>query len=273
MTTNLKTLDYYLEHPHEMPTDAETIEKLFEAHQSAHPDAAGDIPYTGMERRINEAKESHEAEVVARKAADDYAKQLEENIREVNDRIKALEAGGAKPADAPVTMELPKELMDTLRLEFPTIAKAVDAQQALLKHAAAKLEAVEKRIGSAERERTKDVESEVNSLIARVPELKAWREKTPYLFARAQQVEGDLFKDKAFMDAHPELLNDDVARYKEVVKRVKQEIEAPNSLSDLPAGKPAGSPSESLENLSATEIGNRFMGMTPEKILEQLARL
>jgi hypothetical protein len=335
--TELKTLDYYLEHPNEMPTDAAAIEQLFEAHQAAHPDAAGDtppagekpkveakpadkpagepkiegvltkdgqhvIPYAEMERRINEATESKEAEAVARKAAEDYAHQLEANIREVNDRIKALEAGGAKPADAPVTMELPKELMDTLKSEFPTIAKAVEAQQALLKHAAEKLEAVEKRIGSAERERTQDVESEVESLIGRVPELQAWREKTPYLFARAQAVEGDLFKDKAFMDAHPELQNDDVARYKEVVKRVKQEIglpatpdpspedkrteqekadaivagtkpTAPNSLSDLPAGKPPSTPSESLENLSAVEIGNRFMGMTPEKIQEQLARL
>jgi hypothetical protein len=199
-------------------------------------------------------------------------------------------------------MELPKELMDTLRSEFPTIAKAVEAQQALMKHAAEKLEAVEKRIGSAEKERTQDVESEVESLIGKVPELQAWRAKTPYLFARAQAVEGDLFKDKAFMDAHPELVNDDVARYKEVVKRVKQEIglpattpdspedkrteqekadaivagtkpTAPNSLSDLPAGKPPSTPSESLENLSAVEIGNRFMGMTPEKIQEQLARL
>jgi len=334
----LKTLDYYLEHPHEMPTDAAAIEKLFEAHQAAHPDAPGDtppagekpkvddkpadkpagepkiegvltkdgqhvIPYAEMERRINEATESKEAEAVARKAAEDYATQLEANIREVNERIKALEAGGAKPADAPVTMELPKELMDTLKSEFPTIAKAVEAQQALFKHAIGKLDAVEKRIGSAERERTQDVESEVESLIGQVPELQGWREKTPYLFARAQAVEGDLFKDKAFMDAHPELLTDDVARYKEVVKRVKQEIglpatppdpspedkrteqekadaivagtkpTAPNSLSDLPAGKPPSTPSESLENLSAVEIGNRFMGMTPEKIQEQLARL
>lgn len=335
----LKTLDYYLEHPNEMPTDAEAIEKLFEAHQAAHPDAAGDtppagekpkvedkpadkpagekpkidgvltkdgqhvIPYAEMERRINEATESKEAEAVARKAAEDYAEQLEANIREVSDRIKTLEAGGAKPADAPVSMDLPKELMDTLKSEFPTTAKAVEALQSLFKHAIEKLDAVEKRIGSAERERTKDVESEVDTLIGQVPELQGWREKTPYLFARAQQVEGDLFKDKAFMDAHPELREDDVARYKEVVKRVKQEIglpaeasktspenqkteqekadaivagikpTAPNSLSDLPAGKPPSTPSESLENLSAVEIGNRFMGMTPDKIQEQLARL
>lgn len=327
-------LDYYLAHPDEMPTDTKSIEELFAAHEVKEaakgekkppeeekpkpedkPAAKADeqpaidgvltkdgkhvIPYAEMERRINEATGSQEAEAVARKAAEDYAKTLEQNIRNLNARIDAGEF--AKAADEPVSMELPKELMDTLESEFPTIAKAIKAQQALFKHAENKMAALEKRVGGAEKERTADVASEVESFISQVPDLVNWRKNTPYLFARAQEVEEEILKDKEFLKANPELKDNDVARYAEVVKRVKQEVglpaaspekddkdlekkaaeivdntktTLPRSLSDLPPGKTAAhSETESLENLSAVDIGARFMGMTPEKIQEQLSRL
>lgn len=348
-TTEVKTLDYYLQHPTEMPTDPQVLEKLFEQQQagaggeggddpSKDGKAAGDtpagdepagktgddagkpadekidgvqtkdgkhiIPYSEMERRLNEVKDSAEAEAAARKEAEDYAKQLEAQLAQAKERIEAVAKGEAPKGDQPLSAELPKEMMETLESEFPTIAQAIKAQQAALTRAIDVMKSMEERVGQAEQFRANDEAAEVQDLIAKVPDLGKWQKEAPYLFARAQEVESALLADKKFMEANPGMLKDDVGRYKEVVNRVRAEIglppvtespsqgsekseqqkadeivagatpATPRSLSDMPAGKaPASTATDSLENLSAAEIGNRFLTMTPEQIQAQLARL
>lgn len=349
-TTELKSLDYYIQHPAEMPTDPQVLEKLFEQQQAGNGGEGGDdptkvegkdagepkgdepkgdkaagepaapadekidgvqtkdgkhiIPYSEMERRLQDVRDSAEAEAAARKEAEEYAKQLESQLAQAKERIEAAAKGEAPKSDEPLSAELPKELMDTLESEFPTIAQAVKGQQAALARAIDVMKSMETRVGQAEQHRANDEAAEVQDLIVQVPDLAKWQKEAPYLFERAQKIEGTILADKKLMEAKPELLKDDVARYKEVVNRVRAEIglppvsesasqgkekseqekadeivsgatpATPRSLSDMPAGKaPSNSQSESLENLSAHEIGTRFLNMTPEQIQAQLARL
>lgn len=268
------------------------------------------LPYAELERRVTAARDEGAtkagAEAAARKAAEDYAAGLKAQLDEANTKL-AAGGEGKKAAEQPL-VEIPDDVRQALKEDYPTQYKAIEVLESGLKAAQAKLDTklaeVDERLKGGEKARQQDDETEVQTLIDQVPDLKAWQtgnESQRGLFARAIAVESAIVKDDALLKERPELLTDDVARYKEVVARVKQEVglpastssdtkpdaqkkadeavagaktRTPNSLSDLPAGgDPTNSEVESLENVSAATLGARFLGMTADQRNEALRRL
>lgn len=315
-----KTLDYYIEHPHEMPTDPEVLDKLFEDYQEkqasenagpkAEPqpevgepqqgeqkpegvlakDGKHVIPYAEMERRLNEARDAAAAEAAARKAAEEQAAKLAEQLRELSERVQRAQEGGT---DAEVLdVDQVRKEIEKLAEEFPQNAQVLDKTVKLVSRLYSSVERLERALQA-------QVTSEVDELVEQVPDLREWRKSKPLLFDLAKQFDEQIIADKALLQKHPEFLTDDLARYHEVVRRVKEAVglplsspetkterqkadeivaaasaKIPTSLSQIPAGQgPASTPTESVENLSAAELGNRFMQMTPEQIQAQLSRL
>lgn len=364
-TPEQKSLDYYIEHPEEFPTDAEAAAKLLKqldaedlpvqlstepkpkegekaaddkATQGAKPDekkpdasaatpAKVDqkpdgvltkdgqhvIPYAEMERRIAEAHSSKEAEAVARRVVEEHAKELEKQLTAAQARAAELEKSGAKPpiTTQAVSLELPAELMETLRTEYPTHARAIEGLQAAVKTVNesmdAKLAEIDRRIATHDKDRSAAVTDDVQSLIAGVADLADWQANKPVLFGIAQDTDDAILSDKKFLAEHlaktgVDLSKDDKARYEVVVARVKQEVglpaaspkkddtkeaqrkadevvaaakpEHPRSISDIQGGQPpAGNLEDNLDNVPATELGARLLSMSEEQRARFFARV
>jgi hypothetical protein len=270
------------------------------------------IPYAEMERRINEAHSSKESEAAARKAAEDYAKELEAKLTAAQAETAKLK-GGAKPADKPAetAFELPSELMETLRADFPTHAKAIEALQSGIKtvvESNKKLrDELDARIQVHDRDRNESVQSDVETLIDGNADLKAWRSKGGLLWDAALSTEDAILGDSKFLKDHlaktgVDLVKDDKARYEVVAARVKQELGLPataspkdetkdltreadekvsaaqpapiRSLSDIRGGgSPAVNLEDNLENVTSQELAARLMNMTEDQRARWLERV
>ena len=94
---------------------------------------------------------------------------------------------------------------------------------------------------------------------------ESFRPKSAPLPASAPAAQATAQSGKAAMNA--------AAKAKEVIDRASQAAPVIASLSDIPGGE--GGPSDEMSamaNLSAHELGNKFMNMDPKKLAELLAR-
>lgn len=331
----IKSLDYYLANPSQMPTDPDVLEKIFAAHDEAaaaavtasggtepKPDAgtttttdgkAGQpepkidgvltkdgksvIPYAEMERRINDARTSAEAEAAARAAAEGYATTLKTQLEQAAAELASLKAGGSSVAQQ-VPTEISPEVMARLEEDFPTVAEAIKVTTAQLKLMQDQYADVATRVKTAEQDVAATEAAEAQALIDSIPDLKGWQKNAPYLFSRAVEVERELLGK---LKPDDPLFLDDTKRYAEVVKTVKREVglpaespkdttadltrkadeivagadtATPRSISDLAGGAPpAGSETESIEKASGAELAFRFKKLGPEETAKLLARL
>lgn len=326
-TTEAKPEQKPAEKPGEKKPGEETkVEEKAAPASSAKPAAAAEqkpdgvltkdgkhvIPYAEMERRLNEAHSSTEAEAAARKEAEKVAKELEGKLTAALAETATLKAG-AKPASAQeAVVEIPADVMETLRADFPTQAKAIDALQAGLKATLADnkkmREELDSRIQVHDRDRSESVKSEVESLIDQNADLKDWRANKPLVWNAALDVEDAILSDKKFLSEHlaqtgVDLATDDKARYEVVVARTKRELglpataspdgeqkkdltreadekvraaepAAPRSLSDIRGGDAAGKTlEENLDNVPATELAGRLMAMSEDQRQKWLERV
>lgn len=347
----VKDLDYYIEHPDEMPTDPDQIARIMGAAEGKSPpaedptktdpakkteteegkDKKGEaapasadkpdepkpkgiqtkdgehvLPYAEMERRIEAARkqgaeESRQAaEAAAREVVDGLRAQLEERDR----ALKELEKGKAAATPDPVA-EISDDLMNTIREEYPTLSKPIEALLAAIKQRDTRIDELTATVQETRESQHKtDAEiaaDEVQGLIDQNADLRSWQSERPMLFDLAIQQEAKLMGDKKWVAEHPELVKDDAERHKHVVELVKQAVglpaaspkndnadldrkaeeavagatpATPRSLSDIKGGTPpAQSIEENLEHVSAGELASKMLTWTPEQRERFFARL
>lgn len=241
------------------------------------------------------------------KSERDRAARAEQLAKESADKIAALEAQiaagkqGATPGESARTTEatteveaLTDEELEAIREDFPTMYKALKAQQATISALKSQLQPVEedRRQQQAERQRTQ--EEQVRDAIDATPKLAHIQATDPERFAAAQQFDAVL-RNQAKWAGKP--LAERFARVVELVEmehgaidipgakpattqktpeELKKAAEAaaaaaakakptvPTSLSDFPAGSPpAQSESQALESLTPLQLADKFARMTP----------
>lgn len=231
----------------------------------------------------------------------------EQLAKEAADKIAALEAQiaagkqGATPGESARTTEatpeaeaLTDEELEAIREDFPTMYKALKAQQATISALKTQLQPVEedRRQQQADRQRTQ--EELVRDAIDVTPKLAHIQATDPERFAAAQQFD-------QVLRANPKWAGKPLAeRFARVVELVEQEHGAieipgaksnttqktpeelkkaaeaaaaaaakakptvPNSLSDFPAGSPpAQSESQALESLTPLQLADKLARMSP----------
>lgn len=193
----------------------------------------------------------------------------------------------------------------TLREESPDVAGVIDkliernqqlAEQAQSAHAAT---------ADTERETRVQAVISVEDAINAVPKLAHIRATDPATFTAVAEIDTILGKQAAWKDRPltdrfdaavrmyeaangaidlpgqakkdppaQQLSADIDARVKAALAKADAAASGPSTLSDIPGGQPAAeSTQDALTNLSSTALTERFMGMTPDQIEAELARL
>ena len=238
------------------------------------------IPYAVLES-------ARERAVAAERLAAEQAKELE-----------TLKAEKPAARDEPKSAMLTDEELTALESESPTLAKLLRAQQATIQSLTGTVDAIKGRQEQRDTADAAEVKSEIQTAIDAVPELATWQAAEDQAAWNIASMHDKTlrslpkYKDVSFED-----------RFKEVVKLTKltlgeaieppaqpkaelakaqtaEEIRAaaeaklkaksakgmPRSLSDIPGGAPpAVDEKDRIEQMSAVELGNKFLSMTPDQ--------
>jgi len=190
----VKNLDYYIEHPDEMPTDPEAIAKIMKESEAAEgedqpvptedkktdpkpseaaPASAAEhaeekvdgiltkdgkhfLPYEEMQRRIDAARKQGEdqSRSAAEATAGEVVDKLKGQLNERETKIAQLEQGKQGEAVDPIE-GIPAELLQTFREEYPTQAKIIDPLIAAIKHRDGRIGELEASLGDERKAREK----------------------------------------------------------------------------------------------------------------------
>ena len=221
--------------------------------------------------------------------------------REQAEEITRLKAEKAKPQDDVAI--LTDEELDALEADSPTLAKTLRAQQATIQKLSDRLEAVVERQETQGATQETEVKTEIQTAIDANPTLATWQAAEDQTLwneaSRFDKVlrESPAYANKSFAERFIKVveLTQSALGIAEAPKtEVKEELpkltpeqikaaaaaklkgkpSAPVSLSQIPGGAPpAVDEKERIEQMSAVELGNKFMSMTPEQLETYIASL
>ena len=243
MTEATKDLDYYLEHPDEMPTDPAEIEKITNASHPVTGEGEGEADESPEAKAKAEAKTAEEAKAKAEagevKPDGVLAKdgkhvipwdvmektrahnvELEELSAQQAERIKQLEAGGKKPGEADVDL-LTDEDLAAVEAEMPALGKVLRSQQAVIQRFHDRES--EERLQAAEDEKAsqKTIEQEIEEGKAANPKLLEWESNNPVRFGKAAEIDAALRRDPEWQEKPFK------ERFSEVVSRTQRHFGDP----------------------------------------------
>lgn len=233
MSDEVKNLNYYMDHPEEMPTDPAEIEKIMAAGESETGDTDSATPSAGDEGKEDEGKPDAEQKgekqpdgVIAKDGKNflPFAvlektrarnNELESIVKQQDEKLKALERGDTDAGDANDALLSDEDLADVER-EMPVLGKVLRAQQAQLNRYAER-EAEEARL-EKEDEATaqKTVQQQVEEAKAANPKIIEWETSNPVRYDKAFEID-------QMLSAEPEWKGKPFAeRFAEVVTRVQR---------------------------------------------------
>ena len=323
-----KDLQYYLDHPDELPDDPAVLAQL--ALDMGTPVVSEDPPEATKDVKKEEAapsaepakepvvegkkQEKEEGDILmpsgkgtipyavlksereARRAAEHAVAELSQKMEDIQAQLaKCTSNGDAKAAEigteALATMT-PEEL-DVLRTDFPTFGRAIDALMGTIGSLTKEVETLKQTEQVRSEDSNRKTASTVQELIDGEPVLVHLQATDPDLFARAVEIDKTLMGNPKYPDmasrfakvaeimdstfgpfegvaaktvAGPKPSIDKEAARKAVIEKIEATKATPKSLSDLPAGGPPASDEQSaLENLSAIELTDRMMKMSPDQ--------
>jgi hypothetical protein len=232
-------------------------------------------------------------------AAEQLAAQQAEELAQ----LKAQVASG-KPATTDAEVEtLSDEELDALEAESPTLAKLLRGQQATIQKLTGTVQALAQHQGEQVATEVAEVKSEIQEAIDANPTLAAWQtDKDQTMWNKASKFDKLLrsepeFANVPFADrfakvieltksalglpaekpAEPGAVKNEptAAEIKaQAAAKLKETKTLPRSLSDIPGGAPpAVDERERVDDMSAAELGAKFMDMKPEALQAYLNSL
>lgn len=250
------------------------------------------IPYDVLKN----ARESAQTAEQARQAAEARAAELAERASSLEAQLLAAKAGDQTATQQ--TEALPdtisKEEIDTLREDFPVLAKMMDAQNATVAELKAQLANVSHAEAARQAVAAQAENQSVQDLIDANPKLSFLQTTDPVAWDQAVKMDdflktqpgtrnlsmADRFnKVVSAYEAVNGVINAPATTQQQTDTNTKTPAEiraeaakvvgsikpaAPNSLSDLPGGTHVASEQANLETMSSTQIGARLSAMTPE---------
>lgn len=325
-----KDLQYYLDHPDELPDDPAVLAQLAEGmnnpviSEDEPKPAEKDVKPTDAPSSVEDKKDVEEGkkqeeegdilmpsgkgtipyavlktEREKRQAAEGIAAELSQKLEDIQAQLaKGTDKGDAKAADlseqALATMS-PEEL-DALRADFPVFGKVVDTLLGTIGSLSKEVESLKQTEQTRATETRQEVAKTVQELIDNEPILLHLQTNDPAMFEKAIEVDAALRGDPRYPDAASRFKRvaevmeftfgpfDGVSKPKPPVDKelaretVTKKLEAtkttPRSLSDVPTGDlPASDEMNELSNMSAVEISDRLMKMSPDQRTAFLNRI
>lgn len=240
--------------------------------------------------------------------AEQLAKDAEAQIADLKAQLAAGNQG-ATPGDsarttgaAPEAEALSEEELEAIREDFPTMYKALKAQQATIAALQTKLQPVEQEREQRVRTEAEERAIAVRDAIDATPKLAHIQATDPKLFAAAQRFDTVLREDPDWAGkplaerfAHVVTLIETTHGAIEIPgakpptaqktpEDLKKEAQAaaakaakpavPSSLSDFPAGSPpAQDETQALEAMSQAQLADKFARMSPDQVDAFLSNL
>ena len=250
-----------------------------------------------------------ETEREQRRAAENALQSLQRQVEELTARVNGTaKPEGTKPTE--LVDEVSEEDIAAIAEDFPAHGKALKALMAKVSHLTQELDQVRSAEGRRTQTEQQQASATVQEAIDASPQLSYWQSKDPEMFAVAvrfdNQIKADprnrgLSLDQRFEKVvaaveavyGPTELPDEFRRETpapsskgapadtkpNVVANAKKAIQeaegraSVRSLSDIPGGvPPMADELQELDQLSATELGNKFLRMDPAQIASILAR-
>lgn len=246
-----------------------------------------------------------------RQAAENAVGELSARLDELQAQLAQGTAQGDKQAAQTAEAALDgmsAEELEALREDFPVFGKVIDQLLSRIHDLADQVTDLSARETTREQSVRQNVQQTVQELIDEQPVLAYLQTQEPALFTAAVELDATLAKDPRYSDlatrftkvaelmdqaygpfpiappvaekpaepaapSKPSVQNKEAAR-KAVIDTLNKAQAKPATLSDIPAGDlPESDELLSLENMSATEVGDRLMKMTPEQREKFLNRL
>ena len=236
--------------------------------------------------------------------AEQMLRELEERNADLQRQIQAGNNPGAKPGENARTEptsfagDLSPEDMETLKEDFPTVFKAIQAAEAKFQQLETKLQPVESSVRQSEVERAQSVAETVQDAIDSIPKLSHIQATNPEAFNLAVQFDATLREQATWADKS---LYERFQKATEMVEAALGEInvpgaepprtqktpeqlkaeamataakatktnrtDVPNSLSEAPAGNPAAQDErEAAENMTPLQLAEKFSSMSPDQM-------
>lgn len=243
------------------------------------------------------------------KSERDRASRAEQLAAEMRERVAALEAAvqaasqGAKNgesartnADEPTVSDLSTDDLESLKEDFPTVYKAVQAAMAKAAQLEAKLQPVEDSVRSAEAEQARSATETVQDAIDSVPKLAHLQATNAEAFELAKQFDATLRAQNAWSGR---TLSERFSKVAEMVEAALGPIDlpgnkttspnavdlkaaakakadaaarasrtnVPTSLSEFPVGQHAAQDErEAAESMTALQLADKFSSMTSDQM-------
>jgi len=226
------------------------------------------------------------------------AEQLAQSQAEELERLRA-----AKDTDSNVNADvqmLSDDDLNALAQDSPTLAKVMRAQQNMIQKLTGTVEELASEQGRQIANETSTVKSEIQSAIDATPLLAEWqtaedqtlwneasrfdkllRESPRYAnvpfeerFAKVVELTQTALglEREEEIQAKPELTQSQIRAAAEA--KMKKAVPLPKTLSDIPGGAPpAVDEKDRLEQMSSVELGQKFLGMTPDQMQAYLNAL
>ncbi len=266
---------------------AEEVKTDDEPKAVATRDGKGTIPYDVLK-----------TERERRQAAETTVAELSTKIEEIQAQLaKGTERGDTKAEQlgAEALSTLNPEELDALRADFPVFGNVIDKLMGTIANLTSEVTALKQTEQTREADSRRSVAVSVQDLIDNEPVLIHLQTQDPQLFAKAVEIDNTLKGDKRYPDMASRFakvaeimestfgpfegvvskkatpVKDEPTVSKEearaaVVKKVAETKVTPKSLSDIPAGDmPEADEITQMENLSAAEISDRLMKMSPDQ--------
>ena len=233
--------------------------------------------------------------------ARDRASRAETAVKAQADEIARLKA--AKPGEGKTeVVTLTDEDLTALEVDSPTLAKVLRGQQETIKQLTGTVEALRQHTQGRIATEQAEVKSEIQAAIDANPTLAGWqaqedqtmwdkasafdlvlRELPEYAevpfeerFKKVVELTQSAINREAPKPAETPAPQRSTAEIKAAAEAAlaKKQPPVPRSLSDIPGGAPpAADERERVEQMSPTELGNKFLGMTKDQMDAYLATL
>lgn len=206
--TDVKDLDYYLNHPDEMPTDPDALEALLagaeaeavadaesdedeaevsepdaeEADEDGETEEPGQVEPEEVEAPVSSKDGKHTIPYDVLKSEREKRRAAEKAAQELQERLAALERSDTEAADGiKDESELSDKDLAEMAEDFPAIAKLLDKTRKL----ESQLQGVAKRLEAEEKAKQEAAWQEVRAAVDGNPVLMHWEQNDPERWAAA----------------------------------------------------------------------------------------
>ena len=220
----LKGLDYYAEHPDELPTDPDMLAKLAEMDTGI-----GDAPVSGKVVATEGVKQNdgtppvekddikmqnpqgiatkdgkhiipYDVLAAERNRSTDLERQLQEQLAQNAELRKAVE-GKATTQDGQKQIDvsnLTAEKLASIKEDFPEFAELLQAQNAMLSKVTQEVEVLRGREMQRQEIAVQDARTTAQACIDANPSLAFWQASNPVIFQQCVDLDGKLANDPSF---------------------------------------------------------------------------